>query len=129
MTGISSPQACWRKHRIFPQRLRTLGAELANARFLFCQEGQAVPPVQRKQTMGKGSNVVHQYFKRDFEGYKVLVKVNPISLVGVEITRFDDGRVALRDLEFDEQIADDLRTNGFEEASPLEFNLYLSGLA
>jgi hypothetical protein len=49
--------------------------------------------------------------------------------VGVEITRFDDGRVALRDLEFDEQIADDLRTNGFEEASPLEFNLYLSGLA
>jgi len=79
--------------------------------------------------MGKGSNVVHQYFKRDFEGYKVLVKVNPISLVGVEITRFDDGRVALRDLEFDEQIADDLRTDGFEEASPLEFNLYLSGLA
>ncbi len=79
--------------------------------------------------MAKGSNVVHQYFKRDFDGYKILVKLNPISLVGVEITRFDDGRVQMRDLEFDEDILEDLRTDGFEEANPLEFNLYLSGLA
>lgn len=79
--------------------------------------------------MAKGSNVVHQYFKRDFDGYKILVKLNPISLVGVEITRFEDGRVQMRDLEFDEDILEDLRIDGFEEANPLEFNLYLSGLA
>lgn len=79
--------------------------------------------------MAKGSNVVHQYFKRDFDGYKILVKLNPMSLVGVEITRFEDGRVEMRDLEFDEDILEDLRTDGFEEANPLEFNLYLSGLA
>lgn len=79
--------------------------------------------------MAKGSNVVHQYFKRDFEGYKILVKLNPINFVGVEITRFEDGRVEMRDLEFDEDIIEDLITDGFEEANPLEFNLYLSGLA
>lgn len=79
--------------------------------------------------MAKGSNVVHQYFKRDFDGYKILVKLNPMSLVGVEITRFEDGRVEMRDLEFDDDILEDLRTDGFEEANPLEFNLYLSGLA
>ena len=79
--------------------------------------------------MTKGSNVVHQYFKRDFEGYKILVKLNPISFVGVEITRFENGRIEMKDLEFDEGIIEDLVTDGFEEANPLEFNLYLSGLA
>lgn len=79
--------------------------------------------------MGKGSNIVHQYFKRDFEGFKVLVKINPLGLTGTEITRFDDGKVEMRDLEFDEDIFEDLKADGFEEASPLEFNLYLSGLA
>jgi hypothetical protein len=79
--------------------------------------------------MGKGSNIVHQYFKRDFEGFKVLVKVNPISYTGIEVTRYNDGRVEMRDLEFDEDIAEDLKADGFQEANPLEFNLYLSGLA
>jgi hypothetical protein len=79
--------------------------------------------------MAKGSNIVHQYFKRDFDGYKVLVKINPLSLTGTEITRFIDGKIEMRDLEFDDEIFEDLKTDGFEEASPLEFNLYLSGLA
>jgi hypothetical protein len=79
--------------------------------------------------MAKGSNIVHQYFKRDFEGFRVLVKINPLGLTGIEITRHEDGRIEMRDLEFDEDIFDDLKTDGFEEASPLEFNLYISGLA
>jgi hypothetical protein len=79
--------------------------------------------------MGKANNIVHQYFKRDFEEFKVLVKVNPIGLTGTEITRFNDGKVQMRDMEFDADIFDDLKADGFEEASPLEFNLYLSGLA
>jgi hypothetical protein len=31
-------------------------------------------------------------------------------------------------MEFDKEIFDDLKTDGFTEASPLEFNIYLSGL-
>ena len=79
--------------------------------------------------MGKGSNIVHQYFKRDFEGYRILVKLNPVEFTGTEITRYEDGEVAIRDLTFDADIVDDLKHDGFVEANPLEFNLYLSGLA
>lgn len=78
--------------------------------------------------MGKDSNIVHQYFKKEFEGFKVLVKVNPILYNGAEITVYDDGRSELREMEFDQDIFDDLKADGFEAASPLEFNLYLSGL-
>lgn len=58
-----------------------------------------------------------------------MVKVNPIQYSGTEITRYPDGKISVRDLEFDEEIFDDLKADGFEEANPLEFNLYLSGLA
>ncbi|NOT76686.1 MAG: hypothetical protein HOP08_17295 [Cyclobacteriaceae bacterium] len=76
-----------------------------------------------------GSNIVHQYFKKEIEGAKIIVKVNPIQLKGTEITIFSDGKIESRDLEFDEQIFDDLKEDAFTEASPLEFNLYYSGLA
>ena len=78
--------------------------------------------------MGKGSNIVHQYFKGDFEDFTVLVKLNPFELSGQEIIRYRDGKVQIRDLDFDENILDDLKADGFVEANPLEFNLYLSGL-
>ncbi len=75
------------------------------------------------------SNIVHQYFKKELEGTKIIVKVNPIHLKGTEITVTRTGKATSRDLEFDEAILDDLKEDGFEEASPLEFNLYLAGLA
>jgi hypothetical protein len=31
-------------------------------------------------------------------------------------------------MEFDQEIFEDLKEDGFDVASPLEFNLYLSGL-
>jgi hypothetical protein len=79
--------------------------------------------------MAKDSNIVHQYFKKDFEDFKVLVKVNPIQFKGSEITVHTKGNIELRELEFDSDIFDDLTADGFEPSSPLEFNLYFSGLA
>lgn len=78
--------------------------------------------------MGKGSNIVHQYFKRDFEDYKIFVKVNPFTFTGIEVTLMANGEKEIREMEFDEEIFEDLKADGFEEASPIEFNLYLSGL-
>ena len=78
--------------------------------------------------MGKENNIVHHYFKKEIEGNKVLVKVNPIHLKGIEITVFSDGNSELRELDFDQEVFEDLKEDGFETASPLEFNLYLSGL-
>lgn len=79
--------------------------------------------------MAKESNIVHRYFKKKFTEATILVKVNPILFKGVEITLLVSGESQIRELNFDEDIWEDLKTDGFEEASALEFNLYYSGLA
>jgi hypothetical protein len=79
--------------------------------------------------MGKDNNIVHQYFKKQHNDATILVKVNPIFFKGTEITVFANGKTHLRELEFDANIQEDLKVDGFEEASALEFNLYASGLA
>lgn len=78
--------------------------------------------------MPKNNNIVHQYFKKQHHDTTILVKVNPIFFKGIEITVFADGKSVVRELEFDENIEEDLRRDGFENASALEFNLYVSGL-
>lgn len=72
--------------------------------------------------------IVHEYFKKDFEDFKILVQVNPIDFKGVELTINSDGSVEKRKLDFDEEIFDDLAEDEFTTCSPLEFNLYLKGL-
>ena len=79
--------------------------------------------------MAKSSNIVHQYFRKEFEDSTVLVKVNPLLFKGTEITILKSGEIEVRDLDFDQEIFDDLAADGFQESSPLEFNLYHSGLA
>jgi hypothetical protein len=79
--------------------------------------------------MAKSSNIVHQYFRKDFGEFIVLVKVNPYHYKGTEITIHKDAPAEIRELDFDENILDDLKVDGFTEASAIEFNLYYSGLA
>lgn len=79
--------------------------------------------------MAKENNIVHQYFKKEMKGAKILVKVNPIHLKGTELIVSEHGEKEVRDLEFDAQIFEDLLADGFIEINPLEFNLYHSGLA
>ncbi len=78
--------------------------------------------------MGKGSNIVHQYFKKEFADFTLLVKVNPIVFRATEITVYKDKDPHLREIEADTGIFDELEADGFTETSPMEFNLYLSGL-
>lgn len=78
--------------------------------------------------MAKGSNIVHQYFKKVFPDYTILVRVNPIQFKGTELTIYPDGRLDSRELDFDEHILEDLSHDGFASASALEFNLYYNGL-
>lgn len=80
-------------------------------------------------SVAKSQNIVHQYFKKRFDDFQLLVKVDPIRFKGTELTIPDKGELIVRELDFDEEIIEDLKTDGFEECSPLEFNLYLSGLA
>ena len=78
--------------------------------------------------MSKNNNIVHQYYKKDLNGLTILVRLNPILLTGTEITLLSNGTKELRELEFDENIEEDLKIDGFMTASPLEFNLHLMGL-
>lgn len=79
--------------------------------------------------MAKSQNIVHQYFKKELPEGKILVKVDPIQFKGTEISISNDGNMEIRDMKFDEEIFEDLKADGFIACSPLEFNLYESGLA
>jgi len=78
--------------------------------------------------MAKESNIVHEYFRKEFEEATILVRVNPIHYKITEITVPKEGDPELRNLEADEEIFEDLKADGFISCNPLEFNLYLSGL-
>ncbi len=78
--------------------------------------------------MAKSQNIVHQYFKKRIDTLQILVRVNPILFTGTEITILDGGELAVREMEFDSEVFEDLKVDGFELCGPLEFNLYLSGL-
>jgi len=78
--------------------------------------------------MTLSKNIVHQYFKKELEGTKILVKVDPIHFQGTELTIEYPHNITTRDLDFDGQIFEDLQSDGFQEVNAMEFNLYLSGL-
>ena len=78
--------------------------------------------------MAKGSNIVHQYFRKEIGDSVILVRLNPVQFRISEITLNKNEPPNLRELEGDEEIIEDLKADGFTESSPLEFNLYLSGL-
>lgn len=79
--------------------------------------------------MAKNQNIVHQYFRKKHEGLLIIVKINPIHYTGTEITIEEGQPPAIREMQFDENIFEDLKADQFEVCSPMEFNLYLSGLA
>jgi len=71
---------------------------------------------------------IPQYFKRVFDDYQVLVKVNPDDFTGTELIIHPDGKVEKTEMEFDDEIFDDLEVDEFKACSPLEFNLHLQGV-
>jgi hypothetical protein len=79
--------------------------------------------------MAKGSNIVHQYFKKQVDELTILIRLNPIHYKISEITVNSKGESHLREIDADQDIVEDLQADGFAAASPLEFNLYYSGLA
>jgi len=79
--------------------------------------------------MAKNQNIVHLYYRKKHGGLLILVKINPIHYTGTEITIAEGQAPAIREMQFDAEIFEDLKADIFQECSPMEFNLYLSGLA
>jgi hypothetical protein len=77
--------------------------------------------------MAKNSNIVHQYFRKEENGTKIIVRVDPIHWIGAELTITDAG-AEMRELELDSEVIEDLKIDGFDEVNAIEFNLYLAGL-
>ena len=73
-------------------------------------------------------DIVHLYFKRQFKDHLLLVRVNPVDYTGTELAVMNDGSIQKRELQFDENIEEDLAVDEFKAGSALEFNLYLKGL-
>ncbi len=73
--------------------------------------------------MGK---VISQYFKQVFEDYQVLVRVNPEDFTGTELIVHPGGEVEKTEMEFDEEIFEDLEVDGFMPCGALEFQLQLA---
>ncbi|MFQ3213044.1 MAG: hypothetical protein ACJAT1_000427 [Marivirga sp.] len=76
----------------------------------------------------KSSLIVHEYYKRQFDDYMVLVQVNPIDYSGLELIIHPDGKLEKTKMKFDEDIQEDLEVDGFKKSNALEFNIYLKGL-
>ncbi|MCH7414202.1 hypothetical protein MM213_11935 [Belliella sp. R4-6] len=73
-------------------------------------------------------NKLSKYFKRTFDDYKVLVQVNPQDWTGIELIVHPDGKIEKTEMQFDEEVFEDLAVDEFEENGALEFNLYLKGV-
>jgi hypothetical protein len=67
-----------------------------------------------------------QYFKRIFDDYQVLVQVNPSDYTGVELIVHPDGKIEKTEINFDEEIFEDLASDEFIHCSALEFQMQLS---
>ncbi len=70
-----------------------------------------------------------QYYKKEIDSNKILVRINPSTLEGLELLVSATGEVSQSIRTFDSTIYDDLDFDEFNESNPLEFNLYLSGIA
>jgi hypothetical protein len=73
--------------------------------------------------------MIHQYFKKDFGDFKIIVQLNPKTFEGVELTIHLNKEIERRTIQFDGEIYADLEEDKFTNASPLEFNLYLNGIS
>ncbi len=72
------------------------------------------------------AKAISQYFKRVFDDYQVLVQVNPDDFSGIELIVHPDGKIEKTDMEFDEEIFEDLAVDEFNPCGALEFQLHLS---
>jgi len=74
------------------------------------------------------SNRIHNYYKKNFDGLLILLRIDPVALTGIELIIDEEGTMVKNEREFDQEIYEDLEADEFESANPLEFNLYLNRL-
>ncbi|MEM9856184.1 MAG: hypothetical protein AAF843_02440 [Bacteroidota bacterium] len=72
--------------------------------------------------------MIYEYFKREFEDFKVMIQLNPLNYEILELTIDKAQGISQRKLKADADIYQDLVEDDFKSSSPLEFNLLLKGI-
>lgn len=75
------------------------------------------------------AEIIHQYFKKELPDLKILVQIDPKSWRGTELIIEKGQKIKKTKRQFDPEILEDLEADEFTSCSPLEFNIYLKGLA
>jgi hypothetical protein len=75
------------------------------------------------------SNIVHQYYRKEDQEGKSLLKVNPIHRTAIEIIIPAKGEPETGETELPADFEAMLVKDGYEVCSPFEFNLHWAGLA
>ena len=70
-----------------------------------------------------------EYFKKELDEGKILVRINPETYQGLELLVSKEGNILKTEREFDESIYEDLEHDDFVEGQAMEFNLYLKGVS
>jgi hypothetical protein len=78
--------------------------------------------------MAKKSNIVHQYFKKEFEDHTVIIQFDPIRYAGAQLRIATNGDMELEEMEFEAGLPDQLKCDGYRESSPFEFHILINGL-
>lgn len=74
------------------------------------------------------SNIVHQYYRKEDQEGKSLLKVNPIHRTAIEIVVPVQGEPESEEIEVPADFEALFLGQGYEPCSPFEFNLYWAGL-
>lgn len=74
-------------------------------------------------------SIVHQYYKKETSEATVLVRIDPIHYTAIKITIPKRGERKAEEVDMNEHFAQELEAQGYAAAGPLEFHLYLNGVA
>ena len=75
------------------------------------------------------AEILYEYFKKEVEEGKILVRINPDNFSGLELIVHENGQLKKTKRDFDETIYEELGFDEFKKSSPLEFNLHLKGVS
>ena len=78
--------------------------------------------------MAKKSNIVFQYFKKEEKDHTIFIQYDPIQSKGATLTINSDGEMELEEVEFEGDVVEQLKADGYKEANALEYHILINGL-
>ena len=72
------------------------------------------------------ARTIYQYYQKELPEARILVRIDPLTLAGLELIVLPDGQTKKTVRQFDESVYEELAVDEFAEGSAMEFNLYLA---